>query len=107
MHNANDMKTKSPFLRDAFLGAMIICLPLASANAQEYRVLHHFAGGHNDGAGTMGKLIQSGSALYGVTPQGGSNNIGTIFRINTDGTAFEILHSFVGESRPIGAAAAR
>ncbi|MDE3250566.1 MAG: hypothetical protein KGO82_18025, partial [Bacteroidota bacterium] len=32
--------------------------------------------------------------LYGITWQGGSNNLGTIFRIHGDGTNFESLYNF-------------
>ena len=65
------------------------------ATAQEYRVLHHFDGGTNDGAGPLlGHLIQSGTTLYGMTAGGGSSNSGTVFKLNADGTGFTVLHSF-------------
>lgn len=32
--------------------------------------------------------------LYGTTDQGGSNHVGTIFRLARDGSAFQILHTF-------------
>ena len=48
------------------------------------------------GVSPRGALVLSGNTLYGVTSSGGGpSNGGTIFRINTDGTAFTNLHSFV------------
>jgi uncharacterized repeat protein (TIGR03803 family) len=48
--------------------------------------------------GTNGSIpysvIVSGTVLYGTTAGGGSNNAGTVFRINTDGTCFAHLHHF-------------
>ena len=75
----------------------LACASLATfaCFAQDYRVLHHFAGGTDDGANSYGSLLLSGSTLYGMTYEGGTNNLGTIFRMNTDGTGFQLLHSFV------------
>jgi uncharacterized repeat protein (TIGR03803 family) len=70
-----------------------------------FSLLHSFAGGASDGATPTGYLIQSGSTLYGMTPSGGSNNDGTIFKIGADGTGFSLLHSFEENSEggtPLG-----
>lgn len=50
--------------------------------------------GSNQGETPSGKLILSGTVLYGVTEYGGSNNDGMIFKINTDGTEFKKLINF-------------
>ena len=48
-----------------------------------------------DGEEPQGGLILSGSTLYGTTYVGGAaTNGGTVFKINTDGTGYSILHSF-------------
>ena len=60
-------------------------------------VLHAFVGG-SDGRGPQGSLVQSGTTLYGTTTFGGSADDGTIFRINTDGSGYSILHAFSGGS---------
>ena len=45
-------------------------------------------------------LIQgSDGALYGMTVLGGTNAQGTIFRLNTDGSGYTLLHSFVDPLR--------
>jgi uncharacterized repeat protein (TIGR03803 family) len=89
-----------------FVAASILSFACLTAIAQDYRILHHFTGGTNDGAQPYGLLVQSGATLYGMTYLGGSNNLGTIFRINSDGTGFQVLHSFVSASsdgqKPIG-----
>ena len=40
-------------------------------------------------------------ALYGTSYWGGASNVGVVFRIETDGSAFGVLHHFgTGGSRP-------
>jgi len=45
-----------------------------------------------DGCCPHGSLIQSGSSVYAFTAAGGSSNEGTIFKINTDGSGYQLLH---------------
>jgi uncharacterized repeat protein (TIGR03803 family) len=61
-----------------------------------FALLHSFAGGPGDGEIPYGSLTLSGSALYGTTAFGGAANKGTIFQIGTDGTGFNVMHSFAG-----------
>jgi uncharacterized repeat protein (TIGR03803 family) len=65
-------------------------------NGNNYTLLHEFAHGPADGAYPKGALILSGSTLYGMTENGGTNGSGTIFKIETNGTGFALLHSFLG-----------
>jgi len=48
------------------------------------------------GANPYGGLVLSGNTLFGTTEVGGTNGnpYGTIFSINTDGSAFTTLHTF-------------
>jgi uncharacterized repeat protein (TIGR03803 family) len=61
----------------------------------EFQTLHTFNGldgehpYHND-------LTICGSTLYGMTSEGGTNDCGTIFSMNTDGSGFQTLVSFDG-----------
>jgi uncharacterized repeat protein (TIGR03803 family) len=36
----------------------------------------------------------SGGTLYGTTQQGGSSGVGTVFKVNTNGTGYTVLKSF-------------
>ncbi|MEK8030158.1 choice-of-anchor tandem repeat GloVer-containing protein [Ideonella sp. DXS29W] len=66
-----------------------------SASGQ-YTVLHHFAGGDNDGAYPDGGLITGpDGALYGTTLEGGSSpqSYGTVFRITPRGR-LRLIHRF-------------
>jgi uncharacterized repeat protein (TIGR03803 family) len=51
-----------------------------------------------DGATPLGTLVSSGDVLYGTTVIGGAFGGGTVFRVNTDGTAFTNLYSFTNGS---------
>jgi uncharacterized repeat protein (TIGR03803 family) len=53
-------------------------------------------GGTNDGANPVGGLVQgSDGNFYGTTEAGGTNNLGTVFKITTSG-ALTSLYSFTG-----------
>ena len=60
-----------------------------------FGLLHSFTGSASDGYNPHGSLTLVGSQLYGMTYTGGLGG-GTIFRINTDGTGFGLLHNFAG-----------
>lgn len=82
-------------------------------NGSGYQVLHFFnglsfidmllggTGSTNDGVNPEGTPLLIGSTLYGTTTQGGTNGLGTVYKINTDGSGFQLLHSF-GVNTPAG-----
>ena len=67
-------------------------------NGNNFSVLHTFANGTTDGANPNGELVVSGTFLYGTTQLGGNGGLGTIFRINTNGSGFTIIHPFTSDS---------
>jgi uncharacterized repeat protein (TIGR03803 family) len=67
--------------------------------AAQYTLLHGFAGAPSDGANPQfGSLATDGTMLYGLTLNGGVTNKGTLFKISTNGSGYQILHSFTGLS---------
>jgi uncharacterized repeat protein (TIGR03803 family) len=80
-------------------------------DASGFQVLHHFAGFqlaqnilvrnpdgdiiNAEGAYPLARLLFAvDGKLYGTTTQGGANGTGTIFRLNADGTGFEVIKTF-------------
>jgi uncharacterized repeat protein (TIGR03803 family) len=59
-----------------------------------FKVLHSFKNGKHDGTQPHTNPMPDGSILYGLTSHGGTKDEGTIYRMNTDGTGFKVLHSF-------------
>jgi uncharacterized delta-60 repeat protein len=53
-------------------------------------------GSQTDGSGPDGGLVLSGTTLYGTTKTGGTDGKGTVFKINTDGTGYQVLKNFTG-----------
>jgi uncharacterized repeat protein (TIGR03803 family) len=64
--------------------------------AATYTVLHDFAGGSGDGAGSGAEVTLDGVGnIYGTTDYGGANGFGTLFKVATTGKE-KLLHSFGG-----------
>ena len=68
-----------------------------------FTTLHNFGppvriGGTNsrnpDGTSPSCGVIISSNTLYGTAAWGGSFGFGTVFKLNSDGTGFKVLHSF-------------
>lgn len=83
-----------------------------NADGSSFTNLHNFGltnskGANKDGAQPAGGLVLDGNTLYGVTQYGGKKGQGTIFQINTDGSGFCSLYSFLqltSGSNDVGAA---
>jgi uncharacterized repeat protein (TIGR03803 family) len=68
------------------------------SKAGKIKILHTFAGSPSDGAGVNGELwLDSDGNLYGTTYQGGSQNYGTIFKVNPNNQE-TILYSFTAKN---------
>ena len=76
-----------------------------SRDGTDFGVLHEFGPDTDtttsglvvteDGAAPFGQLVQAADGLlYGTTTVGGSSGRGTIFRLNVDGTGFQVLKHF-------------
>ncbi|HOX39356.1 MAG TPA: PEP-CTERM sorting domain-containing protein [Candidatus Brocadiia bacterium] len=67
-----------------------------STDGTYYTELHLFDGSGADGGVMFGSPILHNGKLYGLTSQGGDADVGVAFRMNTDGSDFELLHEFAG-----------
>jgi uncharacterized repeat protein (TIGR03803 family) len=75
-----------------------------NTDAKGFTVLHRFSPlmnttppSNSDGAFPRAGLVLSGKTLYGTAAEGGSAGLGTVFKVNTDGRGFAVLHSFTVE----------
>jgi uncharacterized repeat protein (TIGR03803 family) len=70
-----------------------------SGRSWSQTVIHYFSGG-NDGSGPgAGLTIDHHGNLYGVTPTGGANGLGVVYRLNQDASGnwtLTVLHTFTG-----------
>jgi len=79
-----------------------------STNGTDITTLHEFTlpsigapRTNSDGAFPRSSLSLSGNTLYGTTPDGGDAGNGVIYKINTDGSDFTVLHSFSATAGPL------
>jgi uncharacterized repeat protein (TIGR03803 family) len=62
-----------------------------------YGVVRSFSIPAGDPASPRSELIESpDGALYGGTPSGGAGSYGALFKLNKDGTGYQVLRSFLG-----------
>jgi uncharacterized repeat protein (TIGR03803 family) len=69
----------------------------ASDCLAQYTKLHDFSAAI-DGRNPYGDLVYDGTFLYGMTSAGGTNNMGTIFKIKPDGSSYSRILYFTGTS---------
>lgn len=70
------------------------CVFKLDTNGNHYAVLHTFHAAV-DGRFAYGKLAQgSDGALYGAAQSSGANSADTVFKLNPDGSSFQVLHTF-------------
>jgi uncharacterized repeat protein (TIGR03803 family) len=68
-----------------------------TTTAGKITVLHNFTGGASDGNRPTGILVQGKDGdFYGTTYSGGSNGLGTIFKISST-KVYKLIHSFTGD----------
>jgi uncharacterized repeat protein (TIGR03803 family) len=79
---------------NAWPGAGAVFKVNSNGTDSSFAVLHGFS--YDPTYGPAGGLAQLGNVLYGTTVAGGQSNRGTIFKVNTDGTGYGILHHFGG-----------
>lgn len=66
-----------------------------SKDGSGYKILHSFSNQSADGQYPAAGLIEaSDHALYGTTQGGGAAGVGTVFRLERDGSGYVELHSF-------------
>ena len=67
-------------------------------DGSSFDLLHKFGETHHDGKNPYGSLLLVDNKLYGTTANGGGNDLGTVFVINTDGNNYQRLYSFSGQT---------
>jgi len=66
-----------------------------AGDGSNYAQLHAFSGA-SDGDVPYDALVQDATGLlYGTTAAGGSNGVGTVFKLNTNGADFQVLRTFL------------
>ena len=93
-------------MKTVFIGLGLFSLTAATLPAQSYTVLHRFLPGGTDGV-MPSTLTLSQGALYGVTAAGGTNNAGTIYKLDVNinqidpsGTNYWIIKHFGNSTNP-------
>lgn len=69
-------------------------------NGSGYEVIKQF-GAPEDGLNPLARLWLAGSTLFGTTEAGGADNLGTIFKVNTDGGEFATVKSFTSSRQGV------
>lgn len=70
-----------------------------------FTTLHNFSQSfgqiNSDGSNPVGELTLASDVLYGTAQNGGASGNGTVFKINTDGSGFAVLHAFTPTYLPL------
>ncbi len=76
----------------------VLTVAAARTQAQTFKVIHSFTGGH-DGADPLNGFISDAQGnLYGTASSGGNSDNGVVYKINSKG-AETVLHTFAGGTK--------
>jgi uncharacterized repeat protein (TIGR03803 family) len=70
-----------------------------TTNGIGFTVLHTFDGSPTNGGYPYDSVTVAGSTIYGMTQNGGSSNMGVVFKMTTSGSGYTNLHHFAGGNR--------
>jgi uncharacterized repeat protein (TIGR03803 family) len=77
-----------------------------SLQAQNFKTLYSFTGfnngTNNEGADPVSGVVLIGNTLYGTTSEGGAGYGGTVYSVDTAGTVFHLVFTFLGLGAPTG-----
>ena len=84
------------------LGMAVALLALSGSVASaQFSILHSFTGGADGANPYYDAPVVSSSTLYGTANQGAAGG-GVVFAVNTDGTGFNVLHTFTNTAPASG-----
>jgi len=83
-----------PLPSSLFLLAIFFLLP-SPASAASQTLLSFGSASAQGRRPYSGVVVGKDSALYGTTIQGGTNGVGTLFKVNADGTGYTLFHTFL------------
>ena len=84
------MQKLFPFFTRIVLMASIVGI-IPSSRAQSFEMLHSFRG--TNGANPYARLLQASDGdLYGTTFNGGTNSLGTLFKMTLSGLVTPLVH---------------
>ncbi len=70
-----------------------------NSNDSSYSIVYQFGATPGDGHVPSGTLVQAPDGfLYGTTTYGGTNDLGTVFRLGTNGNSYAVLKIFLGSA---------
>ena len=71
----------------------LVLAPVASAATSTFTVLQNLDYSTTGGSPSAGLVQGTDGALYGTTKYGGSGAVGTVFKLNPDGSGFTVLQN--------------
>lgn len=116
LHHFDGRDGRAPFNLSAAAGGQVYGITRADEvnykgvlfrhdiDSERTRVLHRFAGPPTGAEHPLYAPLLHRGQLYGLSTRGGLHNQGALYRIDTDGRGFALLHSFAAGSgtRPFG-----
>jgi uncharacterized repeat protein (TIGR03803 family) len=88
-------------MKTLLLATLLSTFAAMMSPAQTFTLLHTFAGPPDDGSLPQGQLIQGpDGTIYGTTIAGGTHDAGTVFKVQPDGSGYQVLWSLPGAPGP-------